>query len=88
MVRYIVYRLFLSFESFKRDVKQARDVWKWSFCIQVLLYLIPEETIALLFDIVVNNSGHLLLPDFKPVYIDIILNVLKRPPESIRLCTK
>ncbi len=26
-----MFLLFLSFKTFKRAVKQARDVWKWSF---------------------------------------------------------
>ena len=46
-------------------------------------HLGPEEAIALLFHVVVDNPGELLLPDLQPVYVDIVLDVLERPPESI-----
>lgn len=43
----------------------------------------PEETVALLFHVVVDDAGHFLLPDLKAVYAHIVLDVLKRPVETI-----
>lgn len=43
----------------------------------------PEEVVALLFHIVVDNAGHFLLPDFKSVNTDVVLDVLKGPVEPI-----
>lgn len=37
----------------------------------------PEEVVALLFYIVVNDTRHFLLPDFKAIYADVVLDVLK-----------
>lgn len=45
--------------------------------------LCSEEAVALLLHIVVDNSGHFLLPNLQAVDIDIVLNVLKGPPEPI-----
>lgn len=43
----------------------------------------PEETVALLFHVVVDDAGHFLLPDLKAVYAHIVLDVLERPVETI-----
>ncbi len=46
-------------------------------------YLGPEEAVAFLFHVVVDDAGHFLLPDFKAVDADIVLDVLKRPVEPV-----
>lgn len=43
----------------------------------------PEEAVTLLFYIIVNDTRHFFLPDFKAIYADVVLDVLKRPVESI-----
>lgn len=45
--------------------------------------LCPEETVTLLLYIVVDNSGHFLLPNLQAVDVDVILDVLKRATETI-----
>ena len=46
-------------------------------------YLCSEETIALLLHIVIDNSGEFFLPNFQPIYIHIVLNILERSPVSV-----
>lgn len=43
----------------------------------------PEEAVALLFYVVVYDTRHFLLPDFKAINADIVLDVFKWPVESI-----
>lgn len=43
----------------------------------------PEETVAFLFHIVVDDAGHFLLPDLKTINADVVLDVLKRPVKPI-----
>lgn len=50
--------------------------------------LFSQETVAFLFHIVVYDPGHFLLPDFQTVDVYVILNVLKRPTESIHSSTQ
>lgn len=45
--------------------------------------LCPEETVALLLHIVVDDARHFLLPDFKAIDADIVLDVLERPVKSV-----
>ena len=42
-----------------------------------------EETVTLLLHVIVDDAGHLLLPDFQARNVDVILDVLKRPPEPV-----
>lgn len=42
-----------------------------------------EKTVALLFHIIVDDAGHFLLPDFKAINADVVLDVFKRPVEAI-----
>lgn len=51
-------------------------------------YLCPKEAIALLFHVVVDDTGHLLLPDLQPVDVHIVLDILKRASEPLHLSTK
>lgn len=43
----------------------------------------PEEAVALLFYVVVNDTRHFLLPDLKAINADIVLDIFKGPVESI-----
>ena len=43
----------------------------------------PEEAVAFLLYVVVDDAGHFLLPDLKAVNADVVLDVLKRPVEAV-----
>lgn len=45
--------------------------------------LCPEEAVTLLLHVVVDDSGNFLLPNLQAVDIDIVLDVLKGPPEPV-----
>lgn len=45
--------------------------------------LCSEEAVTLLLHVVVDDSGNFLLPNLQAVDIDIVLNVLKGPPEPV-----
>ena len=47
--------------------------------------LVAEETVALLLHVVVDDTRHLLLPDLEAVDRDVVLDVLKGPPETVHL---
>lgn len=52
-----------------------------SFCVKPDLS--PEETVAFLLHIVVDDARNFLLPDFKAINADVVLDVLKGPVEAI-----
>ena len=49
----------------------------------ILTNLGAEKAVALLFHIVVDDSWHLFLPDLQSIDVDIVLDVLKWPPEAV-----
>ena len=50
-------------------------------------YFCSEEAVALLFYVVVDDTGHLLLPDFETIDVHVVLDIFERPPESIHFST-
>src|SRR6218665_1511721 len=50
--------------------------------------LVPKEGVALLLNVVVDDSQHFALPYFKTVDVDIVLDVLKRPSETVHYRSK
>ena len=45
--------------------------------------LCSQKAFTFLFDIVIDDPGHFLLPNLQTVNIDIVLDVLKRPSEAV-----
>lgn len=64
----------------KKKKNQMNVLFRFSQIFQkmsVKTDLSPEETIAFLLHIVVDDARHFLLPDFKAIYADVVLDVLK-----------
>ena len=45
--------------------------------------LCSEEAVAFLLHVVVDDARHFLLPDFKAIDADVVLDVLKGPVEAV-----
>lgn len=43
----------------------------------------PEEAVALLLHVVVDDAGNLLLPDLQAVDADVVLDILERAIEAV-----
>lgn len=47
------------------------------------MYLGPEETVTLLFHVVINDPSDFLLPDLQTVDVDVILDVFEGTDEAV-----
>lgn len=71
----------------KDKLMSAHYSGMWSETVKACLIaepdLGPKEAVAFLFHIVIDDAGHFLLPDFKAINADVVLDVLKWPVETI-----